>query len=77
MASIHPSVTQVVYDDECRWSYSDSSGAAVAFAGVEDLDLLEEAANESYCNGLQNIVFHLDGSSLQPSASSTENRGRT
>ncbi|WGK63488.1 hypothetical protein QAO71_17105 (plasmid) [Halopseudomonas sp. SMJS2] len=52
---IHPSVTQVVYDDDLRWCYTDSQGVGVTFKGVEDIGLLEEAADEAYERRLQNI----------------------
>lgn len=56
---IHPSVTQVVYDDDLRWNYSNSQGLAVTFNKQEDIDLLNEAADEAYERGLQNIPVTL------------------
>ena len=59
VASIHPSVTQVVYGDDLRWCYSDSKGVAVVFNKSEDISLLEEAADEAYERGLQNVPVYL------------------
>lgn len=59
VASIHPSVTQVVYDDELRWCYTDADGVYVVFNKREDISLLEEAADEAYTRGLQNKVITL------------------
>lgn len=54
VASIHPTVTQVVYGDDLRWCYSDSKGVAVVFNKTEDIALLEDAADEAADRGLQN-----------------------
>ncbi len=59
VAGIHQSVTQVVYDDDLRWCYSDSNGVAVTFNGSEDIALLEDAADEAYDRGLQNVAIQL------------------
>lgn len=69
IASIHPSVTQVVYGDDLRWCYSDANGAAVKFVKTEDIALLEGAADEAYDRSLQNVVIRL------PARSMTELRG--
>lgn len=56
---IHPSVTQVVYDDDLRWCYTDSQGVGVTFKSVEDIGLLEDAADEAYERRLQNLPVTL------------------
>ena len=40
VASIHPTVTQVVYGYDLRWCYSDSNGVAVVFNKTENIALL-------------------------------------
>jgi hypothetical protein len=65
IASIHPSVTQVVYDDELRWCYSDGKGVAVAFRKSENITLLEQAADEAFERGLQNVPVHLTVRGMQ------------
>lgn len=57
IVSIHPTVSQVVYDDDLRWCYSDSDGNAVIFNKTEDISLLEEAADEAYGRGLLNVAI--------------------
>ncbi|MDU8351104.1 hypothetical protein RYA05_04240 [Pseudomonas syringae pv. actinidiae] len=69
IASIHPSVTQVVYGDDLRWCYSDANGSAVTFGKTEDIGLLEDAADEAFDRTLQNVVIKL------PARSMTELRG--
>lgn len=59
VASIHPSVTQVVYGDDLRWCYSASTGTPVAFNRTENITLLEEAADEAYERGMLNVVISL------------------
>lgn len=59
IASIHPSVTQVVYGDDLRWCYSDAKGVPVTFGKVEDIGLLEDAADEAGDRTLQNVVIKL------------------
>ncbi|CAB3754420.1 hypothetical protein [Paraburkholderia humisilvae] len=43
--AIHPQVTQVAFDEDLCWIYSDSSGNAPAFSGDIDVGLLEDAAD--------------------------------
>lgn len=62
VASIHPSVTQVVYDDDLHWCYSDSEAVPVIFGGTENISLLEDAADEAYDRGLQNVAIQLSAS---------------
>lgn len=54
IATIHPEVTQVVYDQDLRWFYSDSAGRGPTFIGEEDIGLLEDAADEAYVRDLIN-----------------------
>ncbi|MBF6615546.1 MAG: hypothetical protein ITG07_02350 [Candidimonas sp.] len=58
IASIHPGVNQVVYDDDLRWLYS-ANGVPITFTKQEDIGLLEDAADEAYERGLQNTVIRL------------------
>jgi len=59
VASIHPSVTQVVYGDDLRWRYSASGGTPVIFNRTENISLLEDAADEAFDRALQNVVVTL------------------
>ena len=43
--SIYPAVTQVAFDEDQRWLYSDASGDAPDFEGKVNVDLLELAAD--------------------------------
>lgn len=60
VASIHPSVTQVVYGDDLRWCYSATTGTPVVFTRTENISLLEDAADEAFDRELQNEVITLD-----------------
>lgn len=46
VAEIHPSVTQVFYDEYLRWCYCDDNFIPVQFTGEEDIGLLEDAADQ-------------------------------
>jgi hypothetical protein len=59
VASIHPAVVQVVYDDDLRWSYTAADGSCPNFNGTEDIGLLEDSADEAYSRGLQNTPIFL------------------
>jgi hypothetical protein len=59
VASIHPSVTQVVYRDDLRWCYSAGGGTPVVFNGIENISLLEDAADEAFDRALQNMIVTL------------------
>lgn len=41
--SIHPSVVQVVYDQDGRWDFQSAEGKTVTFTGGEDISILEPA----------------------------------
>lgn len=58
IASIHPSVDQVVYDDDLRWYYS-GGVSPIVFNKTEDIGLLEDAADEAYTRGLINVAIKL------------------
>ncbi|WP_439126230.1 MAG: hypothetical protein ACNJA3_28080 (plasmid) [Pseudomonas rhizophila] len=59
VASIHPSVTQVIYGDDLRWRYSASEGTPVVFNRTENVSLLEDAADEAFDREMQNVVVTL------------------
>jgi len=60
VASIHPEVTQVVYDEDIRWSYQDAQGNPADFTGSQpDIGILEDAADEISNNGRIGEVFTL------------------
>ncbi len=59
VASIHPSVNQVVYGDDLRWRYSANGLTPAVFNRTESISLLEDAADEAFDRGLQNIVITL------------------
>ncbi|MFJ3110252.1 hypothetical protein [Pseudomonas putida] len=56
VASMHPTVTQVVYGDDLRWCYSASDRRPVVFNRTECISLLEDAADEAFDRGLQNVI---------------------
>jgi len=56
VASIHPTVTHVIYGDDLRWRYSASDGKPVVFNRTECISLLEDAADEASDRGLQNVI---------------------
>lgn len=46
--SVFPSVTQVSYDDACRWVYRTDSGFPPMFTDDIDIGILNEAADAVY-----------------------------
>lgn len=58
IATIHPAVDQVVYDEDLRWCYS-SGGIPITFTNKEDIGLLEDAADDAYSRGLVNVAVKI------------------
>lgn len=59
IAGLHPEVTQVVYDEQFNWDFSDGNGQGPEFGIQEDMSLLEHACDEAYELDLCNVAIRL------------------
>ncbi|MGP1715588.1 MAG: hypothetical protein ACTS9Y_00280 [Methylophilus sp.] len=61
IAGLYPGVTQVFFDAEYRWCFTDDNFIAPTFEhGNQDISLLDDAVSEVGNNGLLPFVFHLN-----------------